>query len=56
MRDKDEPILASAIAARVDYLVTGDSRDFGTLFGKAVAGVLVLRPREFLALMDKTTR
>jgi hypothetical protein len=29
LRDKDVPILASAIAAGVDYLVTGDSRNFG---------------------------
>lgn len=36
---KDQPILAAAIACRADYLVTGDKRDFGHLYGREVGGV-----------------
>jgi predicted nucleic acid-binding protein len=50
LREKDIPILSAAIAGKANYLVTGDNRDFGNLFGKAIAGVIVLRPREFLQL------
>ncbi len=50
---KDIPILAAAIAAKAQYLVTGDKRDFGALFGKTVAGVTVLIPRDFIALLEK---
>ena len=46
LAEKDRPILAAAIAARADFLVTGDARDFGCYHGKKVAGVLVIRPNE----------
>lgn len=39
--DKDRPILATAIRERCNYLVTGDRRDFGHLFGKTVRGTQV---------------
>jgi len=39
---KDQPVLAAAIAARADRLVTGDRTHFGPLFGKAIQGVRVL--------------
>lgn len=45
---KDAPILAAAIDARCDWLVTGDRRDFGHLFGTMQRGVLVLPPAEAL--------
>ena len=48
LRSKDAPILASAIAAGATHLITGDWRDFGAFFGKRVAGVLVLPPRDYL--------
>ena len=53
---KDIPILAAAIAAKASYLVTGDKQDFGALFGKTVAGVTVLLPRDFVALMESTAK
>ena len=56
LREKDKPILAAAIAARAQYLVTGDSRDFGTFFGKTVAGLMVLPPRDFLGVMESTQK
>jgi predicted nucleic acid-binding protein len=47
---KDAPILAAAVAAEVDVLVTGDKRHFGPFFGQRVEDVLVLPPLEALAL------
>ena len=49
LREKDVPILAAAIAAGATHLITGDRRDFGTLFRKEVGGVLILPPRDYLA-------
>ena len=46
---KDLPILRAAVAAVATHLVTGDRRHFGALFGKEVAGVLVVRPADHLA-------
>jgi uncharacterized protein len=43
---KDAPILASAVIARVDWLVTGDRRDFGHLFSTTQRGVLIMTPSE----------
>jgi predicted nucleic acid-binding protein len=45
---KDAPILAAAIDARCDWLVTGDRRDFGHLFGTEQRGVRVMPPSEAL--------
>lgn len=39
---KDQPILCGAIAGEADFLVTGDKKDFGHLFGKTVSGVRVV--------------
>lgn len=47
--EKDLPILRAAVAADATHLVTGDRRHFGALFGKKVAGVLVVRPADHLA-------
>lgn len=44
---KDAPILAAAIAAGCDYLVTGDKRDFGHLYGKTIEGVTVISVLDF---------
>ena len=46
--DKDAPIMAAAVEARADVLVTGDRKDFDHLFGTAVEGVVVLMPVEAL--------
>jgi predicted nucleic acid-binding protein len=47
LREKDVPILCSAIEARASHLLTLDLRDFGPYLGKSVAGVLVLHPRDY---------
>ena len=49
LRAKDKPILLAAIASGATHLITGDLRDFKPLFGKKIGGVLVLRPRDYLA-------
>lgn len=46
---KDAPILAAAVQARADLLVTGDSRDFGPFFGRTLRGVKVVTPAQALA-------
>lgn len=52
--DKDKPILAAAIAAKCTYLVTGDKRDFGHIYGKIVEGVMVVSVLQFAeAMMQK---
>lgn len=47
--EKDRPILCSAISASADFLLTGDKRDFGHLFGKRVAGVRVVSVQMLLS-------
>ena len=46
--DKDRPILAAAVAAKADFLLTGDIQHFGRYFGQILCGVRILRPAEFL--------
>jgi predicted nucleic acid-binding protein len=49
---KDRPILCAAIQARCDYLLTGDKKDFGHLFGRAVAGVTVVTPMQLAERLE----
>jgi predicted nucleic acid-binding protein len=51
--DKDRPILAGAVAAESDFLLTGDIQHFGIYFGKILCGVRILRPAEFLRRFAK---
>jgi len=48
--EKDRPILLAAIEAGATHLLTGDKTHFGKYFGQTVGGVLILRPREYLAV------
>ncbi len=48
IKEKDKPILLAAIAAGVDYLITGDMKDFGQFYGKQIEGVIILPPSEYL--------
>ena len=48
LQDSDAPILAAAIAAGADFLVTGDRTHFGHLFGSEVGGVRIVSPAEAL--------
>ena len=42
LESKDVPILGGAIAQQCTHLLTGDRKDFGFLYGKRVANVLVV--------------
>ena len=46
---KDAPILAAAVQAQAELLVTGDRTHFGHLHGKTLRGVEVVTPAEALA-------
>ncbi|MDD5201275.1 MAG: hypothetical protein PHC88_15900 [Terrimicrobiaceae bacterium] len=46
---KDQPILCGAIAGKADFLLTGDKKDFGHLFGKTVCGVKIVTVQMLLA-------
>jgi len=46
---KDAPILAAAVLARADLLVTGDRRHVGPLFGRTLQGVRLLALADGLA-------
>ena len=46
---KDRPVLAAAIRARCDALMTGDVAHFGRLLGKSVQGVTIHSPRSLYA-------
>lgn len=50
LEDKDRPILSAAVAASIEYLVTGDRNHFGSLYGTTIASVTILTPVEFLRL------
>lgn len=45
---KDRPILAAAIVAKANFLITGD-RDFEHLFGKKILGVTVITPSVYFS-------
>lgn len=47
--DKDVPVLASAVSGNVDFLVTGDKKDFIKLKGKC--SFRILSPSEFLDII-----
>ena len=46
--ENDRPVLRAAMAAGASHLLSGDRRAFGAWYGKRLAGVLVLRPAEYL--------
>jgi len=46
--DKDAPILAAAVQAKAEMLVTGDRADFGGLYERKLRGVEILTPRTAL--------
>lgn len=48
---KDQPVLAGAIAAQADHLVSGDKKHFGPLFGVRISGVRITSPPELLRVL-----
>ena len=53
LAEKDCPILCGAIAAEADYLLTGDKKDFGHLFGRTVRGVKIVSVQLLIADLIK---
>jgi predicted nucleic acid-binding protein len=45
--EKDQPVLAAAVLARADFLVTGDRKHFGGWYGSTVCGLRVEPPASF---------
>jgi predicted nucleic acid-binding protein len=52
--EKDQHVLAAAVLARADYLVTGDRRHFGIWCGGTVFGVKVEPPARFLEILGES--
>lgn len=48
--DKDLPVIVSAISGKSDFLVTGDTGDFGALMQRDDLPFRVLTPAEFVKL------
>ena len=46
--EDDRPILEAAIVLRATHVLSGNVHDFGSLFGRRVGGVLVLRPSTYV--------
>ena len=51
--DKDAPLLTAAIESGCSHFLTGDKRHFGELYGREVAGVLVLTPAQYLRARER---
>jgi predicted nucleic acid-binding protein len=54
--DKDLPVIVSAINGKSDFLVTGDTGDFGALMQRDDLPFRVLTPAEFVALAGDLLR
>lgn len=50
--ENDRPVLRAAMAAGATHLLSGDRRAFGAWYEKRLAGVLVLRPADYLRLSE----
>ena len=46
--DADRVILSTAIYHKMDYFLTGNSRDFSEFYGKRIGKTLILTPGKFL--------
>jgi predicted nucleic acid-binding protein len=51
MPEKDRPVLAGAIQAQADHLLSGDKRHFGPFYGKTILGVRFTAPTELLDVL-----
>jgi predicted nucleic acid-binding protein len=54
--DKDVPVIVSAINGMADFLVTGDTGDFGVLMQRDDLPFRVLTPTSFVALAGELLR
>jgi predicted nucleic acid-binding protein len=51
--EKDRPVLAGAIQARADHLVSGDKKHFGSWYGSSIRGVRITAPTELLGVLRR---
>lgn len=49
----DRPILQAAIDAGASHLLSGDRKAFGRYFGNVLLGVLVMKPADYLASLER---
>ncbi|MGD0801906.1 MAG: hypothetical protein ABR906_11370 [Terracidiphilus sp.] len=49
--EKDRPILAGAVLAGADHLISGDKKHFGSLYGTIIRGVRITSPTELLTVL-----
>lgn len=49
--EKDQHVLAAAVLARADFLVTGDRKHFGAWYGTKILGVRVEPPARFPSIL-----
>lgn len=50
--EKDQPVLAAAVALRCDVLVTGDRTHFGALYGTVILGTAIHSPRSLAETLE----
>jgi predicted nucleic acid-binding protein len=51
--EKDQHVLAAAVLARADFLVTGDRKHFGAWYGGSVCGIRVEPPARFPLVLEQ---
>jgi predicted nucleic acid-binding protein len=51
--EKDQHVLAAAVLARANFLVTGDRKHFGEWYGGSVCGVRVEPPGRFPLVLEE---
>jgi predicted nucleic acid-binding protein len=52
--EKDRHVLAAAVLARADFLVTGDRKQFGAWYGNTILGLRVEPPGRFPHVLGET--
>jgi uncharacterized protein len=48
LHPKDQPILAAALQAKANYLITGDIQHFGKYFSKDIHGMIICPPASYI--------
>ena len=52
---KDRAVVSAAVAAQATHLITGDVRHFRAHYGRWIAGMVILRPTDYLWKRNLTT-
>ena len=51
--EKDQPVLAAAILAKAEFLVTGDRKHFGAWYGRKAFGLRIEPPARFPEVLEE---